>query len=118
MILTPAAVRDAILTVLNDLDPDTAAPEYVRALKLSPRRSRELLSRLRLEIARARKRGVPLGVETLNSSSLEDAYLVRQRYLGALSRRLEAYQTAGTLLCLVLGAVLAAILALISFQLG
>ncbi len=78
--------KNEIEQILNDLEPEVMARKYAKSLNFN--KNHEALLRLRFKkmIEKAHADGVPLGVELGNCQTLEDAYLVRQRYISSIMR--------------------------------
>ncbi len=91
--VTPNKLKQAIIYTLNDLEPYKAMGEYINKSSLTPKAKLWLKNKLELYIKKAQAEDIPLGVELGHCKSLEDAYLLRQRYLNRLIKDLELWDS-------------------------
>ncbi|GEM_PF-4734872 len=101
------SLSDLVREMLDSLDPDLWLSEYRQSEDGRTRTGRAMAASLERILAKARKEGVPLGVDTGIRYSLEEAYIDRQRFIARICGRLEMEKTASglaglALLCLVL----------------
>ncbi len=101
------SLSDLARDMLDSLDPDLWLKEYEERDEGRTRTGRAMDASLKRILAKARKEGVPLGVDTGIRYSLEEAYIDRQRFIAKICGRLDLEKTvtglAGlALLCMVL----------------
>lgn len=101
------SLSDLVRDMLDSLDPDLWLSEYRQSEEGRTRGGRAMASSLERILAKARKEGVPLGVDTGIRYSLEEAYIDRQRFIARICGRLDLEKTAAglaglALLCAVL----------------
>ncbi|MGN0909655.1 MAG: hypothetical protein ACI4NA_08530 [Succinivibrio sp.] len=106
-LLARRSLMDLAREMLESLDPDEWLSEYEASEEGSSRSGRAMAGSLKRILAKARKDGVPLGVDTGIRYSLEEAYIDRQRFIAKVCQRLDLERTftglAGlALLCMVL----------------
>lgn len=106
----PKILKKALIFTLNDLEPYKAMDEYISKCNLTSKAKLELKHKLELYIKKAQAEGIPLGVELGYCKNLEDAYLLRQRYINRLIKDLELWDSIYTLSSFALIAIIVVLL--------
>ena len=107
--------QDHIRALLNSLDPNDYLEDLQKNESLSPAKRLRRYRNLQNVLDKAREDQVPLGLEILSHSSLENAYLYRQRYIAALCRKHDIVNTVLNLLAVILGALIVLFFAWVFF---
>lgn len=99
--LSTAKLCGQVRDLLNDPDPEEYLEQLGRSGDTQDPLLRRRLEALKKILAEARAHMVPLGVDPGEHSSLENAYLYRQRYIERVCQRIDFRHTAIMLIALL-----------------
>ena len=85
--------KQALSVMLNALDPEKEITEQLNNPTLSTKQHKKLELFLKEELQKAQRAENPLGIDQGSCLTLEDAYLVRQRYISGVCKRLDFTET-------------------------
>ncbi|MDD6318591.1 MAG: hypothetical protein PUA61_07060 [Succinatimonas hippei] len=88
--------------MLESFDPDQWLDDYEKSPSGATRRGRMMASSLKSVLAKAKDKGIPLGLDYGSHYTLEEAYLERQRFIAKVCGRLDLEKTITTLAGLML----------------
>jgi hypothetical protein len=91
--LNRRSLSDLARDMLDSLAPDEWIVQYEHSEEGQTRQGRAMAVSLKRILAKARKEGVPLGIDTGVRYSLEEAYIDRQRFIAKICGRLDIEKT-------------------------